>query len=187
MAAGDLVDLATVKEWLGVDDTAQDAVLGRLITVASTAIQNSLNRPSLAPKTYAERLDGTGTGTVPVTNYPIISVTSLLVDGVPIPVADGPLGAGFRWDNHCIFLNGRGQRFPYGRGLIDVVYTAGQPIPPDVEQACLLTVQAMWSSMDIDPNLASESSGGGSFSYRETPGAIPAAAKALLAQHRRVF
>lgn len=178
MAAGDLTTLAAVKEWLG-ETAATDAMLGRLISVASTAIQNHLNRPSLAPTAYDTTFDGHGGPTIVPKNYPIIAVTAVEMNGIAIPL-DLVV-----WDSTSISL--KYGTFSRGRGNVRISYTAGQAIPPDVEQACLLTVQAMVSSMDIDPNLASEGSGGGSFSYREQPGGIPATARALLAQYRRVF
>jgi hypothetical protein len=178
MATGDLTTLAAVKEWLGETD-ASDALLGRLISVASTAIQNHLNRPSLAPTAYVTALDGAGGATIVTKCYPITDVTSVTINDIAIPL-DLVV-----WDSTSISL--KCGTFSRGRGNVRITYTAGQTIPPDVGQACLLTVQAMVSSMDIDPNLASESSGGGSFSYRETPGGIPATARALLAQYRRVF
>lgn len=191
MATGDLTSLAAAKEWLGIHDDTRDPLLARLVTVASRAIGNALNRPSLAPGDYSLVLDGTGTGSVVPKVYPITAVTSVVLDGVAIPAAAhaadaGFLRAGFLWDDTSVFLTG-GAVFSRSRGNLRITLTAGQPIPAEVEQACLLTVQAMVSSIDLDPNLSSESAAGYSAGFRETAGAIPPAARLLLAPYRRVF
>ncbi|WP_109151564.1 phage head-tail connector protein [Azospirillum sp. TSO5] len=179
MATGDLTTLTAVKEWLEITDGSQDALLSRLITAASTAIQNSLNRPSLVPTVYEGVFDGTGGTSIVPKNYPITDVASVAVDGAPVSL-DRVV-----WDAVSISLTAG--TFPRGRSNVRITYTAGQPVPADVEQACLLTVQAMFGSLDLDPNLSSESGTGYSSSFRETAGAIPPAAKALLSQYRRVF
>ncbi|WP_372395294.1 head-tail connector protein (plasmid) [Azospirillum sp. HJ39] len=179
MATGDLTTLAAAKEWLEITDTSQDGLLARLITTASTAIQNSLNRPSLAPTVYDGVFDGTGGATIVPKNYPVTDVASVTVDGASV-LLDRVV-----WDAISISL--KAGTFPRGRGNVRITYTAGQPIPADVEQACLLTVQALFTSLDLDPNLSSESGTGYSSSFRETAGAIPPAARVLLSQYKRVF
>ncbi len=186
MATGDLTSLAAAKDWLGITDDGRDALLTRLVAVASSAIRNALNRPTLAPADYDLVLDGTGTRSVVPRIHPITAVSSVVLDGVAIPAAAGPADAGFRWNDTAVFLTG-GAVFSRGRGNLRIALTAGQPVPAEVEQACLLTVQAMLSSRDLDPNLSSEGTAGYSAGFRETAGAIPPAALRLLAPHRRVF
>src|SRR4051794_17045821 len=82
----DLVTLAVVKAWLNIPGpTADDVVLGGLITQSSLKIINHINRNWLLPKTYTEVLDGSGKMALLLRNYPVTSIASVTVDGVSIP------------------------------------------------------------------------------------------------------
>jgi Phage gp6-like head-tail connector protein len=87
MAANDLTTLADVKSWLGRTDTNSDALIASLITRASRAICSYLQRPLLLPHDVSEVQDGTGGNILLLKEWPVLSVSSLVVDGITIPQA----------------------------------------------------------------------------------------------------
>lgn len=85
LASGDLTTLPTAKAY--VEPLPSDAVLGGLITRVSRMIQGCINRSLLVPKVYVEQFNGTGTQALVLPNYPLISLTSLVIDGVSTPIS----------------------------------------------------------------------------------------------------
>jgi hypothetical protein len=92
MAANDLCQLADVKLWLGRSDTNSDALLSALITRASRAILTYLQRGQILPRNVSEIRDGTGTSAMVLKQWPVISVTSVMVDDLTIPQASAEAG-----------------------------------------------------------------------------------------------
>ena len=91
MATGDLVQLATVKSWLGVASSADDALLSALITQISRAIYNYINRSFVLPSNVSEAYDGSGRESLILRNWPVGAISAVVVDGKPIPPgADDP-------------------------------------------------------------------------------------------------
>ena len=128
MAANDLTTLADVKAWFGRTDTNSDAMIASLITRASRSICSYLQRPSLLPHGVTEVQDGTGGGILVLKEWPVLQVTSVVVDGVAIPQStqQSPgwmLGA---WNGvppgRMQALRLRGYAFG---GTIEVTYEAG--------------------------------------------------------------
>ena len=87
MAANDLTTLADIKSWLGRTDTNSDALIAALITRASRSICSYLQRPLLLPHAVSEVQDGTGGNIMVLKEWPVLSVTSVVVDGITIPQA----------------------------------------------------------------------------------------------------
>lgn len=87
MAMNDLTTLADVKAWLGRTDTNSDAQLAALITRASRAICSYLQRPLLLPHEVGETHDGTGGTVLVLKEWPVLSISSVVVDGIAIPQA----------------------------------------------------------------------------------------------------
>lgn len=136
MATGDLTSLANLKSWVQVTGVNDDTMLERLISAASAFIQQWLSR-TLALATYTETYDGRGTRRAALNNFPIVSVSTLVVNGVAIPVAAGP-----PWSNGYVFdqlsISLYGYCFSAGFGNVQVSYSAGYSATPlDIEQACL--------------------------------------------------
>jgi len=150
VAANDLTTLANVKPFCSNAANA-DAVLGRLITQASRFIYGYLNLPTLLPTPVTEVLDGGGSDRwanideeagrrIGFTRRPILSLTSLTIDGVAIDQAADPAPGTFpqgwvldAWDGtvpgNAQFLTLRGcQRFTRGRRNVVVSYVAGYQI-----------------------------------------------------------
>lgn len=87
MAIGDLVQLAAAKSWLGVSTTTDDALLSALITQISRAIYNYINRSFVLPTNVVEAYDGNGREHLILRNWPVGAISSVVVDGKPIPPA----------------------------------------------------------------------------------------------------
>jgi hypothetical protein len=143
MAASDLAALADIKAWLSGSSgigSSDDALIARLITDVSGAITAYLGRPALMPHLFVERLDGNGKTRLYLRHYPVLAVSSLVIDrasisAAPIPAAGTPWAKGYlveRWDGlppgrpqaldvfHTFYRNGR------QNVLVD--YTAGYAV-----------------------------------------------------------
>lgn len=178
MAAGDLTTLANVKAFIPSMGTVTtfDALLGRLITAASSWIKSYLNRDILTT-TYVETLDGTGTTGLMVGQYPITALTSLVVDGKDV-TADAI------FNRRMIRL--KTGKFYTGVGNVVVNYTAGYAAAPsDLEQACIELVA--WRFRERERlGLASKSlqTGGEVESYQTTD--VPASVRTNLNNWKKV-
>lgn len=101
MNANDLTTLASCKSYLGFTNANSDAVLARLITAESKTFLALTNRSTFAPTTKNVILDGTGTDILMLTEFPLIDVASINVDGVDIPRASTTpptAGVGYYFD-----------------------------------------------------------------------------------------
>lgn len=81
----DLITLSQVRAYGGtaIDQTTA----GALIPQVSRAILTNLQRSSLLPVSYADVFNGHGRCNVVLSAYPVVSVSSVVVDGVVIPAA----------------------------------------------------------------------------------------------------
>ena len=89
----DLTSLASVKAWLNITNSNDDAVLGPLITAVSRQIQSYLSRNVIVPRAIVERFDGLGNDRIYLRNWPVLSVSQLLIDNRAILASQAP-GAG---------------------------------------------------------------------------------------------
>lgn len=101
MNVNDLTTLASCKSYLGFTNSNSDAALAKLITSESKTFLSLTNRSTFAPTTKNVILDGTGTDILMITDFPLIDVSSLNIDGVAIPRAPltpPPAGVGYYFD-----------------------------------------------------------------------------------------
>lgn len=138
-----LCQLSDVKEYLGATDTNTDQVLTDLIARASTQIETYCNRV-FAQASYTETRNGGCGPKMFLLNGPVLSVTSVSVDGQVVPPAPDAVSYGFVSDDTTVYIrpaNGRaGGPMEFRKGIqnVTVVYTAGYvTTPPDVSQACI--------------------------------------------------
>lgn len=184
MTAVDLTSLDNVKGWLGLTDasmTEDDALLSRLITAASAFIRSYTNR-EITSQTYIETRDGTGGNRLMFKNTPVISVSSLLINGQPIPPGDPVSAPGYFFSQTMLMLNGYG----FGRGLGNVVisYAAGlADVPSDLEQACIELVGMRFREKDRI-GMASKAMAGETTSFITKD--MPSSVATVLNQYKRV-
>lgn len=88
MSPNDLITLDVARNWLKLQTATDDAIVGRLVSAASQLVLNTLVRPDLKSRSITERRDGPGLKTrLMLREWPVTSVSSLVVDGVSIPAA----------------------------------------------------------------------------------------------------
>lgn len=181
----DLTTLADVKAYLRITNTADDAVLTRLISAASEYIRSWLNR-DIDQRTYTEVRDGKGHPKMSFPNYPITDVTSITVDGQAIPKATTSTAPGWVLDDTGIMIQLRGC-YNFNRGVQNCVfvYTAGYaPVPADISQACIEMVCYRFKESDRI-GVSSKTLAGEVISFSQKD--IPANAATLMIQYRRFF
>jgi hypothetical protein len=190
MAVGDLTTLAVLKEWLVIANTVtvSDAMLARLISAASTYIQNTLISRTIALAQYQEVRNGMGMDSMMLKTTPLVSVQSLSVNGAAI-AARAPLGpgatngaGGYTFDDQMIYLSGF--VFCSGRQNVIVNYTAGYAMtPPDLEQACIDIISDWFKAKDRIGK-SGESIEGQSISFSLAQ--VPPRAMGVISGYRRV-
>jgi len=168
----DLTTLQAVKDWLNLKFDTDNAMLQRLITSESMAIEKYLGRPVL-PETRTDTITGYGTITIVAPAGPIQSIDRALVDGAEVQAIHDKLAV-WRADN---------RPWPQ-KARIQLTYTAGyDSIPPDIEQACIELVALRYKERDRIGQ-TSVSLGGETTSY--VTRAMPLSTEARLAPYRKV-
>lgn len=138
----DLTTVDMVKAWLNTSGTPsksnaiEDANLQRCITAASRYWlwrtgrgagnwQTSQQSPFNQAVQYDESYDGNGNDQLFLRNSPVVSVQSILINGRPIPQAQGPASRGWMLPDAGNRIVLYGECFSTGRQNIHVQYTAG--------------------------------------------------------------
>lgn len=166
----DLTTLAAVKKWASITGTGDDSDIQDAITAFSMYVITRTGRgpmdgsvptvsPFCAPQTFTETYDGNNSQRMFLRNSPIVSVASLLVNGVSIPAAQvvngttyGQAGFVIGGDRKSLYIQsgggggssftttdfgagfGLGQYFKRGIQNITVQYSAGySQVPFDLE------------------------------------------------------
>ena len=171
----DLTTLAAVKAHGSITGTEQDALISKLITEVSLGIDNYCNRPLMS----AARTDcrnGNGGNTMQLRDFPVSSVSSVLVDGRAVPAANYALV------ERSVVLDGH--TFTRGRLNVRIDYVAGYATPPaDIELSCIESVLLClkrFSHMDV----SSKSLAGETVSFIVTD--LPPSARQRLNNYRLV-
>lgn len=177
-----LCRLPDVKAELGLTDATQDVLLDRYIDEASDIIQKCI-RKVLAKQTYDETVAGYGSNILMLSNTPIVSVTSILINGSPVTdysVEDAYAGllyrkVGWEWTAAIGWDIGSFYRPDSEEPLFTVRYVAGFVVPeeassdlPLVYQRCAIdTVKDWYLKRSHDPAVLSEKVGDLSVTYNE--------------------
>jgi hypothetical protein len=194
----DLCVLADVKAWLNIQTNAEDALLQNLITRGSVQMLRWMNRDHIIATTYTENRDGNGALFILPRNFPLISVSAVMVDGVAIPAATSQVSAGFVLDARKIMLRGGSSAFysigPYNsqyqyrftRGFqnVQLVYQAGYTsVPADLQQAAIEGFAYVYRRRSHIGEDASSASGQVTISFSREM--LPPSVVATLAQYTR--
>lgn len=92
----DLASLADLKAWLGIANTNSDASLAGLITAVSQTFIGSILNRGILPQTVSETRDGTGTRRMLLREWPVLSISSLLINGSAVLAqTSAPFGPGY--------------------------------------------------------------------------------------------
>lgn len=172
MAADDLAMLDDVKAWLfpgpATAPATDDALLGRLITAASSFIMSWLGGP-WPLQAWTEQRDGTGGRMLLFAHRPVQAVTGVTIDCQTVPPAADAISPGYLFSPTVLAL--RGWRFCRGTGNVQISYTAGYATPPDdLVHACISLVAWRYRGRDrtglTSKGLAGETTG---FSQADLP------------------
>jgi hypothetical protein len=135
MAQGDLVSLTALKAHLGVQSSADDILLSSMIGQISRAICTWLNRAFVLPRDVTDIFDGNGRNRIQLRNWPVVSISSVSIDGQSIPQSTD--GHSFGWllepgdddpPGAMQLLMLRSGLFPRGWQNVVVQYRAGYQI-----------------------------------------------------------
>lgn len=146
---------------------ADDVLLQTTITSVSAALERMLSR-TFAATTYNEMRNGNGKSALMVLNDPILSVTSVTVNGVAIPARPTFNGRGYTFDEDTIYLDS--DCFERGRQNVQLVYEGGfDPLPVDLVQDAAEAVAFLYRERDR-VGLAAKAMEGATTSYlRDLP------------------
>lgn len=164
LAGGDLTTVADVQAYWGLTNAPASSVLKGLITRVSRMLLTNLNRSILVPHTFAEQFNGTGTESLVLPNWPLLSLTSLGISGVAVTIApqtdsptppNNPYGWRFQpWDGvppgdpAVVELVG-GAWYIYGGQNVVATYRAGYQVSdevPDTTPYLPLTPYGIWAT-----------------------------------------
>lgn len=177
-----LATVDDVKSFLGNQvNVADDMLLASLISGESAFILSWIGR-LFDTATYTDLFNGGGGQERLLKNYPVKTITSVFIDGAAIPQAPSIQDRGYLLFDDRILLFG--YQFSWGQRNCQIIYTAGQDIPADVQQACVELVSYRYRSRDRI-GLASKSIAGETTAYVTKD--MPDHVKTLLQRHRRVF
>lgn len=180
-----LATLLQVKRTLRITNTDDDGLLTDILTGCSGVIGNYLNRNLWAQDYVAEKYNGVGSVTLMVRNWPINSITSLVIDGITIPPSgDGVNQSGYYFDNNQISLIG--YTFTRGNMNVRLSYNAGYTvIPDDVVKGCIDMViyNYRWLGRVGEKSKALPQGGSVTFEVALMPDQV----KANLSNYRRMY
>lgn len=97
-----LTDLPTLKPWIGIiaSDTNSDAALNRLIFVASGLFRNLVNREVFLQTSLTETQRGNNSNRLFLNNRPVISITSVSVNGKILQPQSSFYQGGYSFDKY---------------------------------------------------------------------------------------
>jgi len=140
----DLTTLDDVKSYGEIASNKDDDLIQAAITAFSQFVLNKTGRETLSGvQTFTEVYDGNGSGKMMLRNSPIISISSLLIDGAPVQASSGYGSAGYyieQTKRSIAIRNGSAGSFsstyypgtfglPFyfrkGAGNIQIIYLAG--------------------------------------------------------------
>lgn len=180
MAAGDLTSLEKLKAYLGAKAADDDLLLADVITRASQWFVSQVNTP-IVSATYNETRSGRGSTRLYPEHEPVTSVTSVTVEGTPIPARLTTDGDGWVLDEGAIQLVN--YTFTVGFANIVIVYVAEYAvIPADIEGAVIEIAAAAYRRKN-HVDVFSQSMNGETTQFQTLT--IPATIQTVIDRYRR--
>lgn len=196
-----LTTLQTLKDELGIGagENTHDDALGRLAGVATDLIEKFCKRTFLRGTVTSERVAGFGTPRLFLARTPVVSVTSVIIDGTTIDsttyyVEDDEQGSLFCsscWDWTKPDPGPRGFATEERKYLVTYVggyYLPGHEsrnLPFPIEEACIMAVVGRFRARGKYTGLDAETVQGDTRAWADFT--LPAAARQLLEQYKRVM
>jgi hypothetical protein len=154
----DLVTLAQAYAWLSVASGTDDANMQLAVSAYSQLITDFCSRPFVLT-TFNEVYDGRDMPRLVLRNYPVTTISSLSIFGIPQVAATSVYGPGYIFNNRTLDLLG-GDVFTRGMENVAITYQAGfATIPFNIQMACLDWLKSSYMARTRDLALASHRAG----------------------------
>lgn len=188
-----LADLATVKQYLGWASDKQDPLLEEVIDRVTALFEAFTNR-KLAARDYDPDsdpdnavLDGNGTDTLALPQYPVNSITTLSVDEFEITERESRWSCGWVLEKKTGIVRLSCYLFTQGLANVEATYNAGfSTVPADLVQAFLEQVAWTWKLAPAGGKLlgqASQTGPDGTVTY--VAGALLPTVRAALEHYKK--
>lgn len=177
-----LASVAALEAYLNLDaGNADEALLTRLLVQVGAFIEGKVAR-AFAAADYTETYDGNGSSYMALRQGPIVSISSLSIDDVPM-TASSRTAYGYAFKDSAVLLTG-GLKFSRGLQNVDVSYRAGyETIPADVELAVIEGAALVYKRRG-HLDMSSQAMAGSTTSYLLE--AMPESVAAVINTYRRV-
>mgnify|MGYP001565115886 CR=1 FL=1 len=119
-----LTTVASVKSFLTITGTTQDALIAKLIARESTYVEQWTGRVFPFTNHTDELLNGSGTKLLTLPDSPVLSVSELKVLNTVVPQSADGIQAGFVFDETTLYLQSEG-KFPQGYKNVTCSWVAG--------------------------------------------------------------
>lgn len=180
-----VITAANYKAYAGIGDTSLDARLAVLIPCLQDEVERWCGR-LFDTASFTEKIDGSGSDTIAVRNYPITSIASITLlypDANTSVYASTDYGFSTKEDGRIWLLGGGARRsgldedgnpvtpsfgtspnFPEGRDNLSVVYvgaygSGAATVPPSLQFALYKTLDEYIAQTRNDPGITSENLG----------------------------
>lgn len=141
-----LCSMEDIKAFLSIGHNADDGILLSSILRASKWFESQIGR-TVAATDYVEIQDGKGGKVIVPSNYPVISVASVSIDGTAVPLSSAYGTAGYFLSGDLIKL--RDTYVTEGTGNVTLSYRAGhETTPADVSSAVTEVAALMYRERD---------------------------------------
>lgn len=179
-----LATLDDVKKYLNIQNANEDLRIEQLLTALNPQILAYLGYdPALQP--YTERRDGNGKFYMVLAQPHPVEITSLTIDGIPVPVqTSAPIGDGYILNGSMVQLFGS-WKFNRGMGNIIIQYQAGySSVPGNLTQGLVELVSLRLREIQR-LGTSSKSLAGESVTYVYS--AIPETVRGYLDSYKKVI
>lgn len=156
----DLTDLDTVKTEFGITDDSEDEKLAQWITQASQIAASYCRRvfgEETVRETFRPEYNNASYATtrdlLPLTRFPVSSITSVLEDGNAVDTSDYELDS--KAGHIYRLTSGDVSQWSFSSSVV-VVYIAGyaaDDVPADLERAVIMMIKDLRADATRDPNL----------------------------------
>lgn len=185
-----LASVADLKSFLSISHSGDDDLLTRLVAAASSYFEQQTGRTILATD-YVVELDGDGRANIVPPEYPVISVTSLEINGITVPASTGYGVEGWFLRGNLITLRGVAvssfgpivapMGYPSTQGVANVKlsYRAGfETVPEDIRQAVVEMAALMYREKERVGQQSHNNSSGSTVFYYAPPARVVATIEA---------
>lgn len=115
-----LTTLNSVKQYLGITSTGQDALIPALIQRESRQIESWTGRTFPSVSWTNKRLSGTGSQKLMLPDTPVVAVSFVAINGTNLVLSPDGVQGDYLYDDTTLYLTG-GRQYHFDRGNLNVV------------------------------------------------------------------